>query len=186
MPLPSSWPGQQRPDIGCQFRVRQLAHCLWPTAGQPRHPHADTGPDPSPARAVPALGCFPKFLPLRCRRTGQVINVGSQTAGSRGNNEPGHGKARPACEARRSRRHRAPDPPGRTPASRPATRPVAESAGDGDVSPDEPDADEFELIGASMTWAPLISAPSPRTPPTRTPIRGGPGNNPWREGAIPG
>src|SRR5512142_2354067 len=29
-----------------------------------------------------------------------------------------------------------------------------------------------------MTWAPLISAPSPRTPTTRTPIRGGPGNNP--------
>ena len=26
-------------------------------------------------------------------------------------------------------------------------RPVAQPAGDGDVSPDEPDADEFELIG---------------------------------------
>src|ERR1700683_1711879 len=31
---------------------------------------------------------------------------------------------------------------------------------------------------ASMTWAPLISAPSPRTLTTRTPIPGGPGNNP--------
>src|ERR1700677_5182963 len=31
---------------------------------------------------------------------------------------------------------------------------------------------------ASMTWASLISAPSPRTLTTRTPIRGGPGNNP--------
>ena len=29
-----------------------------------------------------------------------------------------------------------------------------------------------------MTWAPLISAPSPRTLTTRTSIRGGPGNNP--------
>jgi hypothetical protein len=59
MPLPSSWPRQQRPDIGCQFRVRQLAHCLWPAAGQPRHHRADTGPDPSPAPAVPA----PRRLP---------------------------------------------------------------------------------------------------------------------------
>jgi|SRR5580698_6532833 hypothetical protein len=33
MPLPSSWPGQQRPGIGCHFRVRQLAHCLWPAQG---------------------------------------------------------------------------------------------------------------------------------------------------------
>src|SRR5580693_10025431 len=29
-----------------------------------------------------------------------------------------------------------------------------------------------------MTWVPLIWAPSPRTLTTRTPIRGGPGNNP--------
>ena len=50
-----------------------------------------------------------RFLPLRCRGTGQVINVGSQTAGSGGNYEPEHGTARPACEARRCRRHRAPD-----------------------------------------------------------------------------
>ena len=41
----------------------------------------------------------------------------------------------------------APDPPGRTQASRAATPAVAQPAGDGDVSPDEPDADEFELIG---------------------------------------
>src|ERR1700721_3652663 len=33
-------------------------------------------------------------------------------------------------------------------------------------------------LAASMTWAPLISAPSPRTLTTRTPTRGGPGNNP--------
>lgn len=59
MPLLSSWPRQQRPDIGCQFRVRQLAHCLWPAAGQPRHHRADTGLDPSPAPAVPA----PRRLP---------------------------------------------------------------------------------------------------------------------------
>ena len=66
-------------------------------------------------------------------------------------------------------------------------RPVAQPAGDGDVSPDEPDADEFELIGGidDLGAADLGPIASGRPRQTRTPTRGGPGNNPWREGAIP-
>src|SRR5579863_9251681 len=37
-----------------------------------------------------------------------------------------------------------------------------------------------------MTWTPLISALSPRTPTTRTPIRGSPGNKPLERGRDTG
>ena len=62
---------------------------------------------------------------------------------------------------------------------------VAQPAGDGDVSPDEPDADEFELIGGiddlgAADLGPI--APNAHAPDADS---GSPGNNPWREGAIP-
>jgi len=65
MPLPSSWPRQQRPDIGCQFRVRQLAHCLWPAAGS----HGITVRIPDQIlhrlRQFRLLAAYPKIPPVK-------------------------------------------------------------------------------------------------------------------------
>ena len=59
------------------------------------------------------------------------------------------------------------------------------TAGDGGVSPDEPDADEFELIGGiddlgAADLGPI--APNAHDPDADSGQRG---NDPWREGAIP-
>jgi len=70
-----------------------------------------------------------------------------QTAGSGGHNEPAHGKARTHAKAEDAD---ATEPRTRQAEHRQAgrlRRPVAQPAGDGGVSPDEPDLDEFELIG---------------------------------------
>ena len=58
-------------------------------------------------------------------------------------------------------------------------RPAAQPAGDGDVSPDEPDADESELIGGIDDLGAADLGPIAPNAHDRTPIRGSPGNNPW-------
>jgi hypothetical protein len=97
---------------------------------------------------------FP-FLLLRRRRTGQVTQVGSEDSRQRkevmsqntARHDP-HAKSRDEDIA--DPQARQPEHKPRQPESEQGVRTrqlVGQPAGDGGVSPDEPDEDEFELIG---------------------------------------